>query len=74
MLVVDQQRSSRQSVRDARARLAVARAKVLGVVNFPVKQIGPMRSEFLPTGFYRADGAIVLAVPEQPVENGARLG
>ena len=48
--------------------------QVLGVVNFPVKQIGPMRSEFLLTGFYRADGAIVLAVPEQPVENGARLG
>ena len=48
--------------------------QVLGVVNFPVKQVGPMRSEFLLTGFYRADGAIVLAVPEQPVENGARLG
>jgi Mrp family chromosome partitioning ATPase len=32
VLVVDQQRTSRQSVRNARARLAVARAKVLGVV------------------------------------------
>ena len=48
--------------------------QVLGVVNFPVKQIGPMRSEFLLAGFYRADGAVVLAVPERPVENGARLG
>ncbi len=47
--------------------------QVLGVVNFPVKQIGPMRSEFLLTGFYASDG-IVLAVPERPVENGARLG
>ena len=48
--------------------------QVLGVVNFPVKQIGPVRSEFLLAGFYRADGAVVLAVPERPVENGARLG
>jgi tRNA-binding protein len=48
--------------------------QVLGVTNFPPKQIGPMRSEFLLTGFYRSDGAVVLAVPEQPVENGAALG
>lgn len=48
--------------------------QVLGVVNFPVKQIGPMRSEFLLTGFYREDGAVVLAVPDQPVHDGARLG
>ncbi len=47
--------------------------QVLGVINFPVKQIGPVRSEFLLTGFYASDG-IVLAVPERPVENGARLG
>lgn len=48
--------------------------QVLGVVNFPVKQIGPMRSEFLLTGFYSESGAIVLAVPERLVQNGARLG
>lgn len=48
--------------------------QVMGVVNFPVKQIGPMKSEFLLAGFYRHDGAVVLAVPEQPVQNGARLG
>ena len=48
--------------------------QVMGVVNFPAKQIGPVRSEFLLTGFYRADGAVVLAVPERPVQNGARLG
>ena len=48
--------------------------QILGVVNFPVKQIGPMRSEFLLTGFYREDGAVVIAVPERPVQNGARLG
>ena len=48
--------------------------QVLGVVNLPVKQIGPMRSEFLLTGLYRQDGAVVLVVPERPVQNGARLG
>ncbi|MCK5857856.1 MAG: hypothetical protein KAG72_00785 [Abyssibacter sp.] len=48
--------------------------QVVGVVNFPPKQIGPMRSECLITGFYRDDGAVVLAVPDQPLPNGAKLG
>ena len=48
--------------------------QVMGVVNFPPKQIGPVRSEFLLVGFYREDGAVVLAVPDRPVQNGARVG
>ena len=47
--------------------------QILGVVNFPPKQIGPVRSEFLLTGLYREDDAVVIAVPERPVPNGARL-
>ncbi len=48
--------------------------QVTGVLNFPPKQIGPVTSEFLLAGFYRGDGAVVLAVPDSPVQNGARLG
>ena len=47
--------------------------QILGVLNLPPKQIGPVRSEFLLTGFYRDDGAVVLAVPDQPVPNGSPL-
>ncbi len=47
--------------------------QVLAVVNFPSKQIGPMRSECLVTGFLREDGAVVLARPDSAVANGAKL-
>lgn len=47
--------------------------QVLGVINFPVKQIGPFRSEVLVTGFADEGGAIVLAMPERKVPNGAKL-
>ena len=47
--------------------------QIIGVVNFPVMQIGPFRSEFLVTGFCCEDGSVVLAVPERPVGNGAKL-
>lgn len=46
---------------------------IIGVVNFPPKQIGPMMSEFLLTGFTRDDGAVVLAVPEREAPLGSKL-
>ena len=48
--------------------------QIVGVVNFPPRQIGPFMSECLVTGFYRDDNAVVLAVPEREVANGAKLG
>jgi tRNA-binding protein len=47
--------------------------QVVGVVNFPPKQIGPFVSECLVTGFADSNGAVVLAVPDRPVGNGAKL-
>jgi len=47
--------------------------QVVAVVNFPPKQIGPVRSECLVTGFQRADGAVVLISPDSPVPNGVKL-
>jgi tRNA-binding protein len=43
--------------------------QIVGVVNFPPKQIGKFMSEFLCTGFYRPDGSVVLAIPERSVDN-----
>ncbi len=47
--------------------------QVLGVVNFPPRQIGPFRSEVLTLGFADENGAIVLAAVEQPVPNGMKM-
>ncbi len=46
---------------------------VMAVVNFPPRQIGPVRSEVLVLGFPDANGAIVLAAPMSAVPKGARL-
>lgn len=46
---------------------------VVAVVNFPPKQIGPLMSECLVTGFHDADGAVALCVPDRDVPLGTRL-
>lgn len=46
---------------------------VLGVVNFPPRQIGPMRSEVLVLGVPDEDGEVVLLTPERDVPIGGRM-
>jgi tRNA-binding protein len=46
--------------------------QVVGVINFPEKQIGPFRSQFLLTGF-PTDAGVVLTAVERPVPNGTRM-
>ena len=47
--------------------------QIVGVVNFPKKQIGKFMSEFLVTGFADEDGAIVLTTVERKVPDGSKL-
>jgi tRNA-binding protein len=47
--------------------------QVLAVVNFPPRQIGPVRSEVLTLGFEGETGAIVLAGVGQTVPNGRKM-
>ena len=47
--------------------------RVLGVVNFPPRQIGKFRSEILVLGLSDSNGDIVLIRPDQDVPIGERL-
>ena len=46
---------------------------VMGVINFPPRQIGKFMSEFLILGVPDADGGIVLLAPDQDVPVGGRM-
>ncbi len=46
---------------------------VIAVVNFPKKQIGPIMSECLVTGFHNENGEVALCVPDKPVPLGSKL-
>ncbi len=46
---------------------------VVAVVNFPPKQIGPVMSECLVTGFHNENGEVALCVPDKEVPLGTRL-
>ncbi len=47
--------------------------QVVAVVNFPPKQIGPLMSECLVTGFHNEKGEVALCVPDRDVPLGAKL-
>jgi tRNA-binding protein len=64
-------RSSAQITNYARAELDGR--LVVGVVNFPPRQIGPVRSEALVLGTYRGE-TVLLLNPEPDAEPGDRVG
>lgn len=47
--------------------------QVVAVLNFASKQIGPIRSECLVTGFHDANGDVALCVPDREVPLGTKL-
>ena len=65
-------KSSAQITRNYRPEELVGR-QVAAVVNFPPRQIGPMRSEVLTLGFPDADGEVMLIGPDRKVPDGGRL-
>lgn len=69
---IGRKKSSAQITRHYAAEALVGR-QVAAVVNFPPRQIGPMRSEVLTLGFPDEDGEVVLLSPERAVPNGGRL-
>ncbi|SIT81785.1 tRNA-binding protein [Pontibaca methylaminivorans] len=52
---------------------ALVGKQVLAVVNFPPRQIGPVRSEVLVLGLPDQAGEVVLVGPDGPVPIGGRL-
>ena len=47
--------------------------QVMGIINFPPRQIGPFMSEVLILGFMDSHGSVILAVPDKPTPNGSSL-
>ncbi|MCX2475474.1 tRNA-binding protein [Pedobacter sp. MC2016-05] len=47
--------------------------QIVGIINFPKKQIGKFMSEFLVTGFADENGDIVLTSVDRKVPNGSKL-
>ena len=66
-------RKSSAQITDLYAPEALVGKQVVAVVNFPPKQIEPIMSECLVTGFHNADGQVSLRVPEHEVPLGTRL-
>jgi tRNA-binding protein len=48
--------------------------RIVAVVNFPPKQIGPFVSEVLVLGAYNEAGEVILLNPDQPVAPGSKIG
>lgn len=69
---IGQRRSSAQITAHYTLDALVGR-QVMAVVNFPPRQIGPVRSEVLVLGVSDPEGAVILVGPGQEAPLGARL-
>jgi len=69
---IGEKKSSAQLTRHYTPGTLVGR-RVLAVVNFPPRQIGPVMSEVLTLGVPDAAGEVVLIAPDQDVPLGGRL-
>ncbi|MEM6618116.1 MAG: tRNA-binding protein [Pseudomonadota bacterium] len=67
------ERKSSAQITDHYTPEALVGRQVIAVVNFPPRQIGPMRSEVLVLGAADTEGRIVLLAPDQPLPSGARM-
>ena len=47
--------------------------QVIGICNFPEKNIAGVKSEFLVLGAIEEDGKVVLVHPSQPTKNGLKI-
>lgn len=66
-------KSTAQLVKNYPDAAALTGTLVLGVVNFPPRQVGPAISEVLTLGVPDGEGECVLAVPERDVVPGVKL-
>ena len=66
-------RSSAQITRHYQAAELVGR-RVVAVVNFSPKRIGPLVSEVLVLGAYNEAGEVILLAPDRPVSPGSKIG
>jgi tRNA-binding protein len=66
-------RSSAQ-IADHYAPAALVGRRVVAVVNFPPKRIGPFVSEVLVLGAYDSAGEVILLRPDADVSPGSRIG
>ncbi|MBE2318879.1 tRNA-binding protein [Solirubrobacter sp. CPCC 204708] len=68
---IGEKRSSAQITNYAREELVGRR--IVAVVNFPPRQIGPVRSEVLVLGASDEEGRVILLAPDTDVPLGARI-
>lgn len=66
-------RRSSAQITELYSREELVGKQVVAVVNFPKKQIGPIMSECLVTGFHNQEGQVALCVPDKQIPLGTKL-